>query len=159
MDLGCGVGRDTFELLRRGWNVLAVDNEPNAIRWIRSAVPPENRPRLKTRLASFENLRLPKCDLVNATYSLPFCQPKRFDSFWRRITMSLRSGGRFSGQFFGVCDEWAGDSDLAFHTANQVKALLSRLRTEFLLGKEWDGTTASGRKKHWHVFCVVARKP
>ena len=31
VDLGSGTGRDTFELLRRGWRVLAVDAEPAAI--------------------------------------------------------------------------------------------------------------------------------
>jgi tellurite methyltransferase len=159
VDLGCGAGRDTFELLQRGWKVLAVDNEPQAIRWIRSAMLPEHRPRLSTRLVSFEHLKLPKCDLVNASYSLPFCQPKRFDAFWRKVTSSLHSGGRFAGHFFGEHDEWAGDSDLTCHTASQVKALLRQaLRTEFFLEKEWDGTTASGHKKHWHVFSVVARK-
>ncbi|HKW53315.1 MAG TPA: class I SAM-dependent methyltransferase, partial [Stellaceae bacterium] len=27
LDLGCGDGRDTIELLRRGWRVLAIDAE------------------------------------------------------------------------------------------------------------------------------------
>ncbi|MFB3102465.1 MAG: class I SAM-dependent methyltransferase, partial [Alphaproteobacteria bacterium] len=31
VDLGCGSGRDTIELLRRGWRVLAIDAEPAAI--------------------------------------------------------------------------------------------------------------------------------
>jgi len=31
VDLGCGDGRDTIELLRRGWSVLAIDSEPGAI--------------------------------------------------------------------------------------------------------------------------------
>ncbi|MDP8911225.1 MAG: class I SAM-dependent methyltransferase, partial [Actinomycetota bacterium] len=31
VDLGCGAGRDTAELLRRGWRVVAVDGEPEAI--------------------------------------------------------------------------------------------------------------------------------
>ena len=31
VDLGCGSGRDTIELLRRGWRVLAIDGEPAAI--------------------------------------------------------------------------------------------------------------------------------
>jgi trans-aconitate methyltransferase len=30
VDLGCGDGRDTVELLRRGWRVLAIDKEQNA---------------------------------------------------------------------------------------------------------------------------------
>jgi 23S rRNA C2498 (ribose-2'-O)-methylase RlmM len=34
IDLGCGAGRDTFELLRQGWKVLAVDNRAQAIRWM-----------------------------------------------------------------------------------------------------------------------------
>ena len=30
VDLGCGEGRDTLELLRRGWRVLAIDDEREA---------------------------------------------------------------------------------------------------------------------------------
>ena len=30
IDLGCGDGRDVVEILRRGWNVVAVDAEPPA---------------------------------------------------------------------------------------------------------------------------------
>ena len=31
VDLGCGTGRDTFELLRRGWRVLAIDAQSEAL--------------------------------------------------------------------------------------------------------------------------------
>ena len=31
VDLGCGVGRDALELLRRGWRVTAVDQERDAL--------------------------------------------------------------------------------------------------------------------------------
>ena len=79
IDLGCGAGRDTRELLRRGWKVLAIDNQPIAIRWIRSNVPTKYRPRLRTRVASFEKTSLPKCDLVNASYSLPFVRRNTSD--------------------------------------------------------------------------------
>ncbi len=37
VDLGCGTGRDTVELLRRGWKVVAVDSEEEAIRRLRTA--------------------------------------------------------------------------------------------------------------------------
>ena len=63
IDLGCGAGRDTVELLRRGWKVLAVDNEPEAIKWVRSTTKPKYQARLKTRLAS---LRRSSC--LSATW-------------------------------------------------------------------------------------------
>ncbi len=52
VDLGCGAGRDSRELLRRGWRVLAIDREPAAIEALRAATPPVNLPRLETRVAN-----------------------------------------------------------------------------------------------------------
>jgi len=158
IDLGCGSGRDTFELLRRGWKVLAIDNQPTAIRWIRSNVRTKYRSRLRTRVASFERTSLPKCDLVNASRSLPFCRPEHFRSLWRKIVASIRPSGRFSGHFFGVNDEWSSLSDMTFHSRKQVKFLLRHFKIESFHEKEWEGKTSSGRKKHWHVFSVIARK-
>ena len=158
IDLGCGAGRDTFALLRHGWKVLAIDNQPIAIQRIRVNVKMRYQSHLMTRVASFTRTPLPKCDLVNASYSLPFCSPEQFDSLWRRIVTSIRHNGRFSGHFFGVNDEWAPLTDMTFHTREQVKGLFRRFKVESLHEREWEGTTASGRRKHWHVFSVVARK-
>jgi len=158
IDLGCGAGRDTLYLLRRGWKVLAIDNQREAIRRIRSIVSPKDRARLRTRIASFERTSLPKCDLVNASYSLPFCTPKRFRSVWRKIVTSIRPGGRFAGHFFGINDEWASLSDMTFHSRRQTASLLRNFRIEKFQEKEWEGTTSSGRKKRWHVISVVAQK-
>ena len=158
IDLGCGAGRDTFYLLRRGWKVLAIDSQREAISRVRLNVLPKDRPRLRTRIASFERTSLPKCDLVNASYSLPFCSPKRFRSVWRKIVTSIRPGGRFAGHFFGINDEWASLSDMTFHSRRQTASLLRNFRIEKFQEKEWEGATSSGRKKHWHVFSVVAQK-
>lgn len=157
IDLGCGAGRDTLELLRRGWRVLAVDKEPEAIRLTHAAVPRRYRSRLTTRLTSFEKVRLPKCELVNASYSLPFCPSEYFDDLWDSVVASIHSGGRFSGHFFGIHDEWAKTTPLVFHSSRQVKALLRNFKLEYFLEKEWQGRTAS-QSKYWHVFSVVARK-
>lgn len=158
VDLGCGGGRDTFELLKRGWSVLAVDRESEIIEWIESKASSQHRKLLHTRVATFEKLKLPKCDLVNASYSLPFCSPNHFNSLWRRIVAAIRPGGRFAGHLFGIRDDWASDIDKTFHTNDQVRRLLSSFNVEFFQEREEDGKTGSGKKKHWHMFSLVARK-
>ena len=156
VDLGCGTGRDTFELLRRGWRVLAIDAQEEALRRVRSAVGGYER--LETQAATFEDATLPPCDLVNASFALPFCPPGRFDAFWARIGVALPTGGRFCGQLFGDRDGWAGDSAITFHARADVDRLLVGYDAELLDEEEEDSTTVVGDAKHWHLFHVVARK-
>jgi membrane dipeptidase len=156
VDLGAGTGRDTAELLRRGWSVIAIDGQREAIDRLLALVGGES-PRLETRVARFEDERWPPCDLVNASYALPLAEPERFDAVWRRIVDSLRPGGRFSGQVYGVNDTWAG-SGIVVKTRAEVDEMLAPFVVERL--EEFDGedATAIGSIKHWHVFHVVARK-
>jgi tellurite methyltransferase len=156
VDLGCGTGRDTLELLRRGWHVLAIDAQEEAVRRLRAAVGADEQ--LETEVAAFEDAALPACDLVNASFALPFCPPRRFDELWARIAEALRAGGRVCGQLFGDRDGWAGDSGITFHTRADVERLLAGYDTERLDEEEEDSTTVVGDAKHWHLFHVVARK-
>ncbi len=50
VDLGCGQGRDTLELLRRGWRVLAIDAEREAIERLRARSELDPAPPLASRL-------------------------------------------------------------------------------------------------------------
>ena len=158
IDLGCGSGIDTFALLQHGWHVLAIDRQPEAIDQVQAATPPEYRARLETRLAAFGDLALPPADLINASFSLPFCHPQHFGALWATITSALNPGGYFAGHFFGNRDGWAHIATMTFHTAGQVQALLQGFDRENVQELEEDGTTALGEPKHWHVFSVVARK-
>src|SRR5439155_1976460 len=106
VDLGCGTGRDTIALLRAGWRVTAIDREREAIDLLRATVGDDGG-RLTTEISSFENARWPVCELVNASFALPFCPPEHFDEVWRRIVDSLRPGGRFAGQLYGEHDAGA----------------------------------------------------
>ncbi|MFN8484507.1 MAG: class I SAM-dependent methyltransferase [Anaerolineae bacterium] len=159
IDLGCGAGRDTLELLRRGWRVLAIDKQPEAIEHIERATPPELRGRLEGRVAAFEEITaLPEADLINAAFALPFCRPEHFAALWAAIVAALPPGARFVGQLFGDRDEYAGDPTMTFQTAQQVQELLSPFEIEHLKEREEDGKTRLGEPKHWHVFSIVARK-
>ncbi|WP_414580908.1 class I SAM-dependent methyltransferase [Scytonema sp. PCC 10023] len=158
IDLGCGEGRDTVELLRRGWRVLAIDGEAEAIARLlnRSDI---NRQLLETRVVLFEDVVLPESvDLVNASFSLPFCPPNSFPSLWEKIISSLRSGGRFCGQLFGERDSWAIYASMNHHTRQQIEMLLQPFEIEMLQEEDHPGKTAIGEDKHWHIFHVVARK-
>jgi tellurite methyltransferase len=161
VDLGCGAGPDTAELLRRGWSVLAIDGEAEAIERLlsRQDLSGAELRRLETRVSPFQEAKWPDADLVNSSFALPFCPPDAFPALWRRIEGSLRRAGRFSGQLFGDRDGWSGEEDMSFHTRAEAEALLARLEVERLEELEEDGQTATGKPKHWHVFHVVARRP
>lgn len=160
VDLGCGSGRDTLELLRRGWNVLAVDGEAKAIELL--AAQPDAAAageRLQTLVASYAEARWPAADLVNASFSLPFSPPPVFAETWERVVASLRPGGRFSGHLFGVRDEWAPAPDITFHTREEVDELIAGFEVESFEEVERDGPGALVAMKRWHGFFLVLRKP
>lgn len=162
VDLGCGTGRDTAELLRRGWSVVAVDGQEEAIKRLRAKLGDE---RLTTEVALFEDFRFPETKLVNSSYALPFCPPDAFPVVWNRIWDALVPGGRFAGHLFGNRDDWArtGGSlwkgEITFQTRAELDELLTAYDVEVLDEIEEEGRTATGEDKHWHVFNLVVRKP
>lgn len=158
IDLGCGSGRDTFELLRRGWRVLAVDASELGLSLLKKEVPNEHAARLETLLSSYEDFRPTQATLINASYALPFCEPLRFDEMWARIVATIPVGGRFAGQFFGERDDWAALGDRVHHTRPQVERLLADFTIDRLQEVENREAGVTGIVKNWHIFHVVAKK-
>ncbi len=158
VDLGCGDGRDTVELLRRGWRVLAIDGEQEA--FDRLLKRPDLQPaRLQTQRIRFEELTLPPAvDLINASFCLTFCPPANFPHLWDTIVTALQPGGRFCGQLFGDRDSWVKFPNRTHHSREQVEALLQTFEVEWLEEEEHPGVTAIREQKHWHLFHIVARK-
>ncbi|GAB4464761.1 MAG: class I SAM-dependent methyltransferase [Elainellaceae cyanobacterium] len=162
VDIGCGEGRDTVELVRRGWRVLAMDGEPEAIARLQSRPDLQEaiaQNLLETRVQRFEELTLPaNLDLINASFCLPFCPPDEFPALWQTLTHALRHGGRMSGQIFGDRDSWAAYDHMTHHTRAQVEALLQPFTIEMLEEEAHPGKTAMGEDKFWHIFHWVIRK-
>jgi len=158
IDLGCGDGRDVIEMLRRGWRVVAVDSEPEALRQLQARDLPEGHD-LTPILSRFEEVPLPLgVRLVNSSFAMPLCPPDAFHRLWERIGEALPEGGRFSGQWYGPNDSWAGREGLTFLTRDAAQALLQGWEVEMFEEEETDGETRKGNTKHWHIFHVVARK-
>jgi len=158
VDLGCGEGRDTVELLRRGWRVLAIDGHPDAFERMLARQDLENVELLETKLAKFHDIIFPENDLVNASFCLPFCPPEYFSEFWAKLIQSIRPGGRFSGQLFGDRDAWAKIPTNTHHTKEQAKKLLEPFEIEIFTEEEEDRKTTLEEMKHWHIFHIVARR-
>jgi SAM-dependent methyltransferase len=158
VDLGCGEGRDTIELLRRGWSVLALDAEPSAIGGLTARSDLPAGVHLETRVARFEDAVWPVADLVNASFALFFCGPGAFAPLWDKLIASLKPGGRFAGQLLGDRDSWAGRRHVVVHNDAAVAALLLGLTVEMHEIEETDGVTPRGEAKHWHLHHLVLRK-
>jgi SAM-dependent methyltransferase len=159
IDLGCGDGRDAIELLRRGWSVLGVDSEPAAIARLKARpdLPPDAK--LETTVARFEDVDWPKTDLVNASFSLFFTAPGAFPALWRKLSESIRMGGRFAGQLLGERDSWAGRGNILYFERAGLDRLLTGFVVEMLEIEEEDSVTPRGEAKHWHLYHLVLRKP
>jgi SAM-dependent methyltransferase len=157
IDLGYGSGNETLYLLHGGWNVLAIDRQPEAATLLEPRIPPHLRDAVELRVGTFENLTLPPADLIFSGYGIPFCHPTKFAALWSQITSALRPGGRFAGQLFGIEDDWAANPKLTFHSRADVERLLEGFDIETLDEVCGPGRSFDGPKK-WHVFHVAARK-
>ena len=160
-DLGCGTGRDTVELLRRGWRVWAQDSNSEGLARLRAS--PVGASAIKVGLleihdADFAQVTPPRCSLVNASFSVPFCPPADFEAFWARVHDAIEPGGRFAGQFFGDRDDWAILEDRTHLTRAHVLELFSDYVLESFREEDRPSRHEGEAHKHWHVMHVVARK-
>ena len=158
VDLGCGAGRDTRELLSRGWRVLAVDREAAAIEAVTAATPEGDRPRLEVLVADLATLELPPCDLVLASVSLQYLTATEYAAVFERITAALRPGGRFAGLLYGDRDEAASDPAYTCSSPDAIRGHLAAFEIESWFEREEDGKMALGDPHHIHLIKVVARR-
>lgn len=169
LDIGCGEGRDSREILRRlpGVRLLATDASEHGLDLTKGSIPGADSGRARFEACSMENLatqfaglgRLSRVLLINASFSLPFCEPAAFPALWAWMWATLTPGGYFSGQLFGDRDEWATIDPRRHHSRAGVESLLAGQETLWLDEAEKDGPDGMGGTKHHHVFHVVARKP
>ena len=158
VDIAAGEGRDTLEMLHRGWRVIAMDSHPDAFPHLWPRVPEALKQRLTVFQVDFAEMQIPDCDLVNASFALPFCEPRHFQELWDRVVAAIRPGGRFAGQFFGKRDTWASLPDRTHHSRGEVLKLLEDFEIEMMIEEEKDDAPDVRNPKHWQLFHVVAKK-
>lgn len=156
LDFGCGAGSETRLLAKEGFTITAVDGNDEARDYI-AKIP--NQDRITFVRSAFEEFSFKSYDLINSSRSLPFINKANFTDVMARLVRSIKPGGIFVGEFYGINDEWnkLGET-MTFLSKNEVKGLLESMRVIKFLEKEEDGQIANGKVKHWHRFYVVAQK-
>jgi len=158
VDLGCGEGRDTRELLKRGWRVLAVDSEPEAIERLRKH--PDTAPhldRLSTLTASMSEASLEGASLIYSFLALPYVPKQEWTKLWNAIGGAITCGAYFAGNLFGDRHHYAAYEGVNVVSESVARALFEPfdvLRFETLESK---GIDASGAKVNNHEFRFVIR--
>ena len=159
VDLGCGQGFDTAELLRRDWEVVAIDATEEAIRRLRRRIPDRFASRLRTVVSPMQDVDIPSADLVYASFSLPFCPPDVFPRLWGDLRATIRPEGRFAGELFGDRDTWAAtERDMTFLDVASARELFDDMELESFDEEENEGEGWGDEIKHWHVFHAIARR-
>ncbi len=164
LDLGAGTLIESKFLIKKGFkNVVAVDNAPEVKKFVKNF----NNKKLVFKNIPFQEYDFPKntFDLVNSQFSLHLYGKNGFSTFIKKIKNSLKPKGIFVAQFLGVRDSWNGNlksatqkADYVFQTKKEALGLLSGLKILEFKEEDEDGKTASGVKKHWHIFYFIARK-
>jgi len=160
LDIGSGTGSDSLYLLDHGFEVVALDQEQNAMKILKSRVLKAHAKKLRLENVLIQNFIIEndRFDLINASYSLPFCPEHDFPMIWRNIYKGLKPGGLFSVQLFGVNDDWSGLKEMSFFTNEEIDDLMGGYIPEYYYEIDEDGRIADGSEKHWHLFDLVLRK-
>lgn len=162
LDLGAGVGHETLLLLEKGYNVIAVDGQKEAFDFMlqRSEIK-QYQAHLKTVISDFETLdfdSLPDVDLVVASFSLAFCKPAFFDTFWSNVMRKIKPGGYFIGNTFDAGFTAINKKDrpgMTFHTKAQTEALFKNFNIMSLQEVKNEGKVVGAFD---HYYEVVAQK-
>jgi tellurite methyltransferase len=158
LDAGAGALNATKYLLDVGFaRVTALDSAP-ASQQVGKELPPEQ---VTFVLSRFEDFSYPAnaYDLVNAEFSLPFIRRENFARVFAGLLGSVKPGGLFTGQLFGLNDSWnTPETGMNFHARSEVERLLRGFEIIELEEEDHPGKTKLGEPKHWHIFHILARR-
>lgn len=154
IDLGCGSGNETVYMVKNGINVLAIDRQLNQD-FILNRLSDSEKQLVSFKKSSFEDVELPKTNLLTAFFSIPFCNPNNFDELWNKIYNSIEDNGYFVGQFLGDRDAWNVVDSINTFPIDKVKEYLKKYIIIKL--EEVEYVRKSDNKK-WHFYDIIAQK-
>ena len=154
IDLGCGSENETVYMIKNGIKVLAIDRQLNQD-FILNRLSDSEKQLISFKESSFEDVELPKTQLLTAFFSIPFCNPNNFDELWAKIYNSIEDNGYFVGQLFGDRDAWNVVDSINTFPIDKVKEYLKKYKIIKL--DEIEYVRESDNKK-WHYYDIIAQK-
>lgn len=154
IDLGCGSGNETVYMIKKGINVLAIDRQLNN-NYILDRLEESEKNKVFFLQSTFEDIVLPKTDLVAALFSIPFCEPDKFGLLWNKIYDSINTNGYFIGQLFGDRSCFNELKDVSTFTKEEVNEYLKDYK--IIKFEEIDYIRKTDNKR-WHYFEIIVQK-
>ena len=154
IDLGCGSGNESVYMVHHGIHVLSIDRQLNKD-YILNRLTEEEKNNVSFLESSFEDVILPKTQLITACFSIPFCNPDNFIELWNKIYDSLEDNGYFVGQLFGDRDGFNKIPSVNTFTIDEVKQLLKKYTIIKLEEVEY---VREIDNKKWHFFDIIVKK-
>jgi len=134
LDLACGAGRNAIWLASRGWEVVAIDGAPEAIRLVR-----EHEPRIDARVLDLEiEAPLP---FENDSFDLVAILFYLYRPLFAEVKRVVRPGGtivaaaRMSGSFAiapGEMRSYFEGFEVLHHREGEIAEMIARKRAHFI---------------------------
>ncbi|MBQ9792649.1 MAG: class I SAM-dependent methyltransferase [Clostridia bacterium] len=142
VELGCGALSDSIYLASQGIQTVGVDGTINKdlVTTILNNQPQAVKNNLTLQQQSFENLTLPKADLVYSFASIPFCDKSQIGNLIGNIASSVNPNGYVLTHFFAKDHPFTiGQGTATGFTSQQLESVFSYLGFE-VTTTEWQST-------------------
>ncbi|ATZ73595.1 tellurite resistance methyltransferase TehB [Idiomarina sp. X4] len=94
LDMGCSNGRNALYLSQLGFDVTAVDNNPDAINMLRQIASEENLDNIDARIYDINDAKLTdEYGLIACTVTLMFVNPANVDEVIKNMQSHTQPGG------------------------------------------------------------------
>lgn len=154
IDLGCGSGNETVYMIKHGIKVKAIDRQLNE-NFILDRLTNDEKNSVSFKEESFEKVELEKTDAVIAFFSIPFCNPEKFEQLWNKIYECINPNGYFVGQLFGDRDFRKDNKTINTFSIEEVKKYLKNYKILKLGEIEYVRETDNTK---WHFYNIIAQK-
>jgi len=165
VDLGCGISHTTFNLLRRGWKVYAVDSSEFVINNLTNKVVKMRNKWIENGQLVLVNQSIEKFDysenvhLIIATDSLPYCDPEEICNILLKAKNALLPQGILVCSLIPQYDNPVDDNRLRekfgawMTTKNVVEAVMKSV--DFSSWSVVEVESPCGLVKQFHVYAYA----